>query len=270
MKLSLLSASIIKADLDKQASSVPGFWDSVGQVAGGVGDYVAGGFNNGMNNLLGGTAIQERANAELKRPFFGTISPQQYEEASRQAQIQSAANDAISAEELQRQATGAKNVNEGWSNIGRSIFGIPANQQAQQQPAPQQPAPQPQKPQQPAPAQQPAPQSSSQSLPQAEAVRKANIAGDPTKAFQPMQNLPTDERMHMLNRVNPQHRTGPVQNFQPQAPVMPAKAQPVSGPTAAQLAQFQRGTASRFDPNSRVDRAKMQALQGGQKNWAVR
>lgn len=267
MKHALLSASLIKAGLDKQADQVPGFWDSVGQTLGGLGDYAAGAFNNGMNSLVGGTSIQNRANAELDRPFFGTISPTQYDEAARQAHIQEAANQQIASEELQRQATGAKNVGEGWSNIGKSIFGI-SNQTPQQPQQPQQPAqPQPpaQQPQQPAQPQQPkAPTGTPQ---EQEAVRKANIGGDQSKAFQPMENLPTDERMHMLNRVNPQYRTGPVQTFQPNAPVMPAKAQPV-GPTAAQLAQFRQGTASKFDPNSRVDRAKMQSLMGGQKNWA--
>lgn len=41
-----------------------------------------------------------------------------------------------------------------------------------------------------------------------------------------------------------------------------------AGPTAEQLAQFQKGTASKFDPNSWVDRNKMQALMTGGSNWA--
>lgn len=55
------------------------------------------------------------------------------------------------------------------------------------------------------------------------------------------------------------------------APKVPAPT-PIAStrPTQAQLAAFRRGTASQFDPNSRVDRAKMQALMGGQKNWAVK
>lgn len=55
------------------------------------------------------------------------------------------------------------------------------------------------------------------------------------------------------------------------APKVPAPT-PIAStrPTQAQLAAFRRGTASRFDPNSKVDRAKMQALMGGQKDWAVK
>jgi hypothetical protein len=42
----------------------------------------------------------------------------------------------------------------------------------------------------------------------------------------------------------------------------------VSGPTAEQLAQFQKGTAFKFDPSSWVDRNKMHALMSGGANWA--
>lgn len=55
----------------------------------------------------------------------------------------------------------------------------------------------------------------------------------------------------------------------PPAPA-PAAAPAVapSGPTAAQLAQFHHGTASNFDPHSRLDRAKMQSMNGGAHGWA--
>jgi hypothetical protein len=45
-------------------------------------------------------------------------------------------------------------------------------------------------------------------------------------------------------------------------------AAPTGGPTAEQIAQFQKGTASKFNPNSWLDRNKMQAMQSGSKNWA--
>lgn len=38
----------------------------------------------------------------------------------------------------------------------------------------------------------------------------------------------------------------------------------------AMLSQFRKGTASTYDPNSRVDRAKMDALLNGSKDWAIR
>jgi len=50
------------------------------------------------------------------------------------------------------------------------------------------------------------------------------------------------------------------------APAAPAPA--ASGPTPEQLAQFRKGTASDFDPNSWVDRNKMDALLGGSASWA--
>ena len=52
----------------------------------------------------------------------------------------------------------------------------------------------------------------------------------------------------------------------PAAPAAPAA--PAGGPTAEQIAQFQKGTASTFNPNSWLDRNKMNALLSGNKNWA--
>lgn len=53
-------------------------------------------------------------------------------------------------------------------------------------------------------------------------------------------------------------------------PIMPdqIEAAAQAGPTAAQLAQFRKGTASDFDPNSWLDRNKMHALLSGQNTWA--
>jgi len=52
------------------------------------------------------------------------------------------------------------------------------------------------------------------------------------------------------------------------APAAPAAPASTGGPTAEQIAQFQKGTASKFNPNSWLDRNKMQAMQSGGKNWA--
>ena len=50
------------------------------------------------------------------------------------------------------------------------------------------------------------------------------------------------------------------------APVTTPAAQ--SAPTPGQLQQFQGGTTTPFNPKSPLDKAKMQGLMGGQKNWA--
>jgi len=59
----------------------------------------------------------------------------------------------------------------------------------------------------------------------------------------------------------------------PAAPVPPppvaAPAPIESGePDADMLAKFRKGTASTFDPNSKMDKFKMQQLMHGNKNWA--
>jgi hypothetical protein len=56
----------------------------------------------------------------------------------------------------------------------------------------------------------------------------------------------------------------------PAAPTPPPPAAPAApaGPTPEQLAQFQQGTRSQFDPNSWLDRNKMNALIQGQQSWA--
>ena len=54
----------------------------------------------------------------------------------------------------------------------------------------------------------------------------------------------------------------PAASAAPAAPATPA-------PTAGQLAQFRQGTKTRFNPNSRLDMAKMQQLSAGNKNWAA-
>ncbi len=52
-----------------------------------------------------------------------------------------------------------------------------------------------------------------------------------------------------------------LQSTMPQAPA-PQQQQP------DYMAQFYAGTKSKFDPNSALDRSKMEALRGGQGNWA--
>ena len=49
------------------------------------------------------------------------------------------------------------------------------------------------------------------------------------------------------------------------APAAPAGGQ--GGPTPEQMAQFRKGTASDFNPQSWLDRNKMNGLMTGQKNW---
>lgn len=52
-------------------------------------------------------------------------------------------------------------------------------------------------------------------------------------------------------------------NYQP-----PTQPQATQGPTAEQIAAFQRGTASKFNAKSKMDQWKMQQLMAGKSNWA--
>lgn len=54
----------------------------------------------------------------------------------------------------------------------------------------------------------------------------------------------------------------------PMPPPAAPRPQAPAGPTPEQIAMFQRATASQFNPQSWLDRNKMQALMGGQSNWA--
>jgi hypothetical protein len=69
------------------------------------------------------------------------------------------------------------------------------------------------------------------------------------------------------NGPNAAQAAPPQVPFTPASIAAPPVAQTVSGPTTAQLQAFQKNHASQFDPNSRMDRGKMQQLVAGQK-WA--
>jgi hypothetical protein len=70
--------------------------------------------------------------------------------------------------------------------------------------------------------------------------------------------METDERMHAENKLNASAG----------GTVAAQKAPASTGPSADQLAQFRKGTASDFDPKSDLDRSKMDALIAGNKGWA--
>lgn len=72
---------------------------------------------------------------------------------------------------------------------------------------------------------------------------KAIPVQDPNPQFaQQYRDMPLDERMHARGAVNP-----------------PAPA-PSAGPSPEQLAQFRKAHGSAYDPNSRMDRGKLQAM----------
>jgi len=71
---------------------------------------------------------------------------------------------------------------------------------------------------------------------------------------------PAEEPMSVFNENKAPEPTP--QKLIPDTPAAP------SGPSSDHLAMFRRGTASKFDPNSRLDKAKMDALMRGTKGWA--
>ena len=82
---------------------------------------------------------------------------------------------------------------------------------------------------------------------------KMPAAGTPVTA-----GMATDERMHAENKLNASAG----------GTVAAQKAPASTGPSAEQLEQFRKGTTTKFNPKSDLDRRKMDALIAGNKGWA--
>ena len=70
--------------------------------------------------------------------------------------------------------------------------------------------------------------------------------------------MATDERMHAQNKLTASA-----------GGTVPAQKAPSSvGPSAEQIAAFRKGTTTKFNPKSQLDRAKMEAMIAGNKDWS--